>query len=324
MALKTPLFNRLAIIGVGLIGSSIARAARAQGAVREIVATARSLATRRRVAELGLADQVVEGNGAAAAGADLVIACVPVGACGEVAKEIAPHLTPGAIVSDVGSVKAAIVRDMAPHLPVGVHFVPAHPVAGTEHSGPDAGFAELFVGRWCILTPPDGTDAAAADKLAAFWRLLGANVETMAPEHHDLVLAITSHLPHLIAYTIVGTADELAEVTRSEVLKFSAGGFRDFTRIAASDPTMWRDVFLANKDAVLEMLGTFNEDLSQLTRAIRRGDGDALFEHFKRTRAIRRGIVEIGQDSPAPDFGRAHPGLPAAPLPRPYAASDDN
>jgi len=323
MAPKAPLFNRLALIGVGLIGSSIARAARAQGAAREVVATARSAATRRRVAELGLADQVVEENGAAASGADLVIACVPVGACGEIAQEIAPHLTPGAVVSDVGSVKAAIVRDMAPHLPAGVHFVPAHPVAGTEHSGPDAGFAELFVGRWCILTPPDGADAAAVDKLAAFWRLLGANVETMAPEHHDLVLAITSHLPHLIAYTIVGTADELAEVTRSEVLKFSAGGFRDFTRIAASDPTMWRDVFLANKDAVLEMLGTFNEDLSQLTRAIRRGDGDALFEHFKRTRAIRRGIVEIGQDSPAPDFGRAHPGLPAAPLPRPYVASDD-
>ena len=323
MAPKAPLFNRLALIGVGLIGSSIARAARAQGAAREIVATARSPATRRRIAELGLADQVVEGNGAAAAGADLVIACVPVGACGEVAKEIGPHLAPGAIVSDVGSVKAAIVRDMAPHLPPGVHFVPAHPVAGTEHSGPDAGFAELFVGRWCILTPPEGTDAAAVDKLAAFWRLLGANVEIMAPEHHDLVLAITSHLPHLIADTIVGTADELAEVTRSEVLKFSAGGFRDFTRIAASDPTMWRDVFLANKDAVLEMLGTFNEDLSQLTRAIRRGDGDALFDHFKRTRAIRRGIVEIGQDSPAPDFGRAHPGLPSAPLPRPYAVSDD-
>jgi len=324
MAPKAPLFNRLALIGVGLIGSSIARAARAQGAAREVVATARSAATRRRVAELGLADQVVEENGAAASGADLVIACVPVGACGEIAQEIAPHLTPGAVVSDVGSVKAAIVRDMAPHLPAGVHFVPAHPVAGTEHSGPDAGFAELFVGRWCILTPPDGADAAAVDKLAAFWRLLGANVETMAPEHHDLVLAITSHLPHLIAYTIVGTADELAEVTRSEVLKFSAGGFRDFTRIAASDPTMWRDVFLANKDAVLEMLGTFNEDLSQLTRAIRRGDGDALFEHFKRTRAIRRGIVEIGQDSPAPDFGRAHPGLPASPLPRPYAVSDEN
>jgi cyclohexadieny/prephenate dehydrogenase len=320
---STPLFNRLALIGVGLIGSSIARAARAQGTVREIVATARSPATRRRVAELGLADQVVESNGAAAAGADLVIACVPVGVCGEVAKQIAPHLKAGAIVSDVGSVKAAIVRDMAPHLPAGVHFVPAHPVAGTEYSGPDAGFAELFVGRWCILTPPKGADTAAVDKLAAFWRMLGANVEMMAPEHHDLVLAITSHLPHLIAYTIVGTADELAEVTRSEVLKFSAGGFRDFTRIAASDPTMWRDVFLANKDAVLEMLGTFNEDLAQLTRAIRRGDGEALFEHFKRTRAIRRGIVEIGQDSPSPDFGRAHPGLPDAPLPRPYAVSDD-
>ncbi len=323
MSSQAPLFNRLALIGVGLIGSSIARAARAQGAVREIVATARSPATRRRVAELGLADQVVESNAAAAAGADLVIACVPVGACGEVAKEIAPQLKRGAIVSDVGSVKGAIVRDMAPHLPAGVHFVPAHPVAGTEHSGPDSGFAELFVGRWCILTPPQGTDPAAVERLAAFWRALGANVETMAPDHHDLVLAITSHLPHLIAYTIVGTADEFSEVTRSEVLKFSAGGFRDFTRIAASDPTMWRDVFLANKDAVLEMLGTFNEDLSRLTRAIRRGDGEALFEHFKRTRAIRRGIVEIGQDSPAPDFGRAHAGLPAAPLPRPYAASDD-
>jgi cyclohexadieny/prephenate dehydrogenase len=319
MTSKTPLFNRLALIGVGLIGSSIARAARALGAVGEIVATARSPATRRRVAELGLADQVVEDNAAAAAGADLVIVCAPVGVCGEIAEAIAPQLKRGAIVSDVGSVKGAIVRDMGPHLPAGVHFVPAHPVAGTEHSGPDAGFAELFVGRWCILTPPQGADAAAVGRLAAFWRLLGANVETMAPEHHDLVLAITSHLPHLIAYTIVGTADELAEVTRSEVLKFSAGGFRDFTRIAASDPTMWRDVFLANKEAVLEMLGTFNEDLAQLTRAIRRGDGEALFEHFKRTRAIRRGIVDIGQDSPAPDFGRPHPGLPDAPLPRPYA-----
>jgi cyclohexadieny/prephenate dehydrogenase len=213
---------------------------------------------------------------------------------------------------------------MAPHLPDGVHFVPAHPVAGTENSGPDAGFAELFVGRWCILTPPDDADPAAVEKLAAFWRALGAHVETMPAAHHDLVLAITSHLPHLIAYTIVGTADELAEVTRSEVLKFSAGGFRDFTRIAASDPTMWRDVFLANKDAVLEMLGTFSEDLSQLTRAIRRGDGNALFDHFTRTRAIRRGIVEIGQDSAAPDFGRPHPELPVEPLPRPYALSDDS
>jgi len=321
---SAPLFNRLALLGVGLIGSSIARAARTQGTVREIVATARSAATRRRVAELGIADQVVETNAAAAAGADLVIACAPVGVCGEIAREIAPHLKTGAVVSDVGSVKGAIVRDMGPHLPSGVHFVPAHPVAGTEHSGPDAGFAELFVGRWCILTPPEGTDQAAVDRLAAFWRALGANVDTMRPDHHDLVLAITSHLPHLIAYTIVGTADELAEVTRSEVLKFSAGGFRDFTRIAASDPTMWRDVFLANKDAVLEMLGTFNEDLSKLTRAIRRGDGEALFAHFARTRAIRRGIVDIGQDSPAPDFGRSHPQLPAEPLPRPYAASSDD
>jgi len=321
---SAPLFNRLALIGVGLIGSSIARAARAQGVVREIVATARSAATRRRVSEIGIADQVVETNAAAVAGADLVIVCVPVGACAAVAQQIGPHLASGATVSDVGSVKGAVLRDMAPHLPAGVHFVPAHPVAGTENSGPDAGFAELFVGRWCILTPPDDAAVAAVERVAAFWRALGANVETMPAAHHDLVLAITSHLPHLIAYTIVGTADELAEVTRSEVLKFSAGGFRDFTRIAASDPTMWRDVFLTNKTAVLEMLGSFNEDLARLTRAIRRGDGDALFAHFTRTRAIRRGIVEIGQDSPAPDFGRSHPDLPIDPLPRPYAAADDS
>jgi cyclohexadieny/prephenate dehydrogenase len=256
--------------------------------------------------ELGIVDRVVETNVEAASGADLVILCIPVGACGAVAAEIAGHLKPGAIISDVGSVKAAVVKDMAPHLPAGVHFVPAHPVAGTEHSGPDSGFAELFINRWCILTPPEGTDASATEKLRAFWAALGAKVEIMTPEHHDLVLAITSHLPHLIAYTIVGTADELAQVTSSEVIKFSAGGFRDFTRIAASDPTMWRDVFLANKEAVLEMLGTFNEDLSKLTRAIRRNDGEALFEHFTRTRAIRRGIVETGQDSAAPDFGRPH------------------
>jgi cyclohexadieny/prephenate dehydrogenase len=317
-----PLFNRLALIGVGLIGSSIARAAKLQNAVGSIVATARSPATRRRVAELGLADQVVETNATAVEGADLVIVCIPVGVSGPVAAEIGPHLAPGAIVSDVGSVKAAVVHDMAPHLPKNVHFVPAHPVAGTEYSGPDAGFAELFVNRWCILTPPAGTEPAATEKLAEFWRLLGANVDQMAPDHHDLVLAITSHLPHLIAYTIVGTADELQTVTRSEVLKFSAGGFRDFTRIAASDPTMWRDVFLANKDAVLEMLGRFNEDIALLTRAIRSGDGETLFEHFTRTRAIRKGIVDIGQDSPAPDFGRPHPGLPHAPLPKPYAADD--
>jgi cyclohexadieny/prephenate dehydrogenase len=320
--MNAPLFSRLALIGVGLIGSSIARAARAQNVARAIVATARSPATRRRVAELGLADQVLETNAAAVEGADLVIVCVPPGACGPVAQEIGPHLQAGAIVSDVGSVKGAILRDMSPHLGPSIHFVPAHPVAGTEHSGPDAGFAELFVNRWCILTPPEGADQTAVDRLAGFWRALGANVDTMSAEHHDLVLAVTSHLPHLIAYTIVGTADELETVTRSEVLKFSAGGFRDFTRIAASDPTMWRDVFLTNKDAVLEMLGTFNEDLSKLTRAIRRGDGETLFEHFARTRAIRRGIVEIGQDSPAPDFGRPHPSLPGAPIPRPYAADD--
>ena len=318
-----PQFKRLALIGFGLIGGSIARAAKAHGLVSEIVATARSEKTRARVKELGVVGAVVESNIEAVKGADLVILCIPVGACGPVAAEVAAHLKPGAIISDVGSVKGAVVRDMAPHLPPHVNFVPAHPVAGTENSGPDSGFAELFVNRWCILTPPPNADAAAVERLATFWRKLGANVEQMPADHHDLVLGITSHLPHLIAYTIVGTADELSEVTRSEVLKFSAGGFRDFTRIAASDPIMWRDVFLANKDAVLEMLGRFNEDLSALTRAMRSGDGQTLFDHFTRTRAIRRGIVEIGQDSPAPDFGRPHPNLPAEPLPRPYAADNE-
>jgi cyclohexadieny/prephenate dehydrogenase len=301
-----PHFKRLALIGFGLIGGSIARAAKAQGLVGEVVTTARSEKTRARVKELGIVDAVAGSNVEAVKGADLVILCIPVGACGPVTAEVAAYLEPGAIISDVGSVKGAVVRDMAPHLPANIHFVPAHPVAGTEHSGPDSGFAELFINRWCILTPPEGTDPSATDRLRAFWAAMGAKVEVMTPDHHDLVLAITSHLPHLIAYTIVGTADELAQVTSSEVIKFSAGGFRDFTRIAASDPTMWRDVFLANKEAVLEMLGTFNEDLSKLTRAIRRGDGEALFEHFTRTRAIRRGIVEIGQDSAAPDFGRPH------------------
>ncbi len=302
-----PSFEKIALIGFGLIGGSIARAARAQGLAGEIVTTARSEKTRARVRELGIVDAVVESNAEAVKDADLVILCIPVGACGAVAEEVAGHLKPGAIVSDVGSVKAAVVREMAPHLPGGVHFVPAHPVAGTEHSSPEyPGFPELFINRWCILTPPEGVDPDAVEKLRAFWAALGAKVEIMTPDHHDLVLAITSHLPHLIAYTIVGTADELAQVTSSEVIKFSAGGFRDFTRIAASDPIMWRDVFLANKEAVLEMLGTFNEDLSKLTRAIRRGDGEALFDHFTRTRAIRRGIVETGQDSAAPDFGRPH------------------
>ena len=301
-----PLFDTLALVGVGLIGSSIARAARAQGAVREIVATARSPKTRARAAELGLADRVVETNAEAVTGADLVIVCIPVGVCGTVAKEIGPLLKPGAIVSDVGSVKGSILRDMVPHLPKNVHFVPAHPVAGTEHSGPDAGFAELFENRWCILTPPEGVDPAAVDRLAAFWRLLGAKVEIMTAEHHDIVLAITSHIPHLIAYNIVGTAADVEEVTQSEVIKFSAGGFRDFTRIAASDPVMWRDVFLNNKEAVLEMLGRFSEDLAALQRMIRWDDGAALEALFTRTRAIRRSIIEAGQDTEAADFGRPH------------------
>jgi cyclohexadieny/prephenate dehydrogenase len=311
-----PLFQRLALIGVGLIGSSIARAARAQRVARSIVATARSPATRRRVVELGIADHVVDTNAAAVEGADLVILCIPVGQCGAVASEIATHLEPGAIVTEVGSVKTQVVRDMAPHIPPNVHFVPGHPVAGTEHSGPDAGFAELFIDRWCILTPMQSGDAAAVERLSAFWRALGARVATMSAEHHDLVLAITSHVPHLIAYTIVGTADDLSAVTRSEVLQYSAGGFRDFTRIAASDPTMWRDVFLANKSGVMEMLARFNQDLARLTRAIEEGDGTTLFELFTRTRAIRRGIVDIGQDAAAADFGRPHPEL--SPMPRPY------
>jgi cyclohexadieny/prephenate dehydrogenase len=304
--MSEPLFDRIAIIGLGLIGSSIARAARAQHAVRSIVATARSPQTRKRVVELGLADKVVETNAEAVEGADLVIVCVPVGACGAVAKEIGPHLEAGATISDVGSVKGSVVRDMGAYLPNNVHFVPAHPVAGTEHSGPDAGFAELFENRWCILTPPEGTDVQALDRLAAFWRLLGAKVETMTPEHHDIVLAITSHIPHLIAYNIVGTAADVEEVTQSEVIKFSAGGFRDFTRIAASDPVMWRDVFLNNKEAVLEMLGRFSEDLAALQRMIRWDDGEALEKLFTRTRAIRRSIVEAGQDTEAADFGRPH------------------
>ncbi len=236
--------------------------------------------------------------------ADLVILCAPVGAMGAIAREIGPHLAPGAIVSDVGSVKASIIAAVAPHLPASVHFVPAHPVAGTEYSGPEAGFAALFVNRWSILTPPEGTDPKAVARLAAFWRAAGANVETMQPAHHDLVLAITSHVPHLIAYNIVGTAADLEEVTRSEVIKFSAGGFRDFTRIAASDPIMWRDIFLNNKEAVLEMLGRFTEDLTALQRMIRRGDGQGLSDLFTRTRAIRRGIIEQGQETAAPDFGR--------------------
>jgi cyclohexadieny/prephenate dehydrogenase len=307
---SAPQFARVTVIGLGLIGSSIVRAVKQLGLAGELVATDASPQVQERAVELKLADRIAATNAEAVKDSDLVIVCVPVGACGDVAASIGPHLKAGAIVSDVGSVKGMILREMSPHLPKTVHFIPAHPVAGTEHSGPDAGFAELFINRWCIVTPPPGADPSAVDKLTDFWRALGANVETMAADHHDLVLAVTSHLPHLIAYTIVGTADELEDVTRSEVLKFSAGGFRDFTRIAASDPTMWRDVFLANKDAVLEMLGAFQEDLSKLTRAIRRGDGEVLFDQFTRTRAIRRGIVNLGQETASADFGRPHANLP--------------
>ena len=302
-------FDRIAIIGFGLIGSSLARAIRKAGIAGEIVAIDRDEAVRARVAELGLADRVVAGP-EGVEGADFVILCVPVRANAGVAEAIAPHLAPSAIVSDVGSVKGAVVRDVAPLLPASVHFVPAHPVAGTEHSGPDAGFAELFVNRWSILTPPPETSPEVVARVRAFWEAIGSNVEVMTPEHHDLVLAITSHVPHLIAYNIVGTAADMEKVTQGEVIKFSAGGFRDFTRIAASDPTMWRDVFLTNKDAVLEMLGRFSEDLLALQRMIRWGDGDALHALFTRTRAIRRGIIASGQETAAPNFGRQPDPLP--------------
>jgi cyclohexadieny/prephenate dehydrogenase len=303
-ALATPLVERLAVIGLGLIGSSIARAARRVNAAQTIVAGDADPKVRERVRALGLVDQVASTLAEAARAADLVILCVPVGANASVAEEIAPQLKSGAIVSDVGSVKSAVLAALAPRLPKTARLVPAHPVAGTEHSGPDAGFETLFRRRWCILTPAENADGAAVQLVKDFWQALGSNVEIMSAAHHDLVLAITSHVPHLIAYNIVGTAADLEEVTSSEVMKFSAGGFRDFTRIAASDPTMWRDVFLNNKDAVLEVLGRFNEDLAALQRMIRWGEGDGLFELFTRTRAIRRGIIEQGQETAAPDFGR--------------------
>ncbi len=297
-------FRRLALIGIGLIGGSIARKARQDGLVEHIAIATRRAETLDRARELNLGDSYYLAPEEAVRDADCVIVCAPVGASEAIAKAIAPYLKPGAIVSDVGSVKGDVVKQMQPYLPDHVHFVPAHPVAGTEESGPDAGFPDLFIGRWCIVTPPDGTDAAATDRLAGFWAAMGSKIEIMTPEHHDLVLAITSHIPHLIAYNIVGTAAHLEEVTASEVIKFSAGGFRDFTRIAASDPTMWRDVFLHNKEAVIEMLGRFIEDLFSLQRAIRFGDGDHLFDLFTKTRAIRRSIINVGQDTAAPDFGR--------------------
>jgi cyclohexadieny/prephenate dehydrogenase len=303
-ALSAPLVSRLAIVGLGLIGSSIARAARRMNAAATIVACDADAKVRARVEELKIADEVAPTLAAGVRDADLVILCVPVGATGGVGEAIGPHLKEGAVVSDVGSVKSAVISALQPYLPPHARLVPAHPVAGTEHSGPDAGFETLFRRRWCILTPPEGVDAEAVGLVKAFWEALGSNVETMNAAHHDLVLAITSHVPHLIAYNIVGTAADLEEVTSSEVMKFSAGGFRDFTRIAASDPTMWRDVFLHNKEAVLEVLGRFNEDLAALQRMIRWGDGDKLFDLFTRTRAIRRGIIEQGQETAAPDFGR--------------------
>jgi len=301
-----PRFRRLALIGIGLIGSSIAGAARLHGLADEIVAAAGDDGSAERARDLGIVDAAFKTPEEAARGADLVILCSPVGTYQAIAERIAPALQPGAILSDVGSVKEAVIRAVSPFVPEGVHFIPGHPVAGTEQSGPEAGFPELFINRWCILTPFAGTDREALERLAAFWRRIGANVDTMDAGHHDLVLAITSHVPHLIAYNIVGTAADMEQVTRSEIIKYSAGGFRDFTRIAASDPTMWRDVFLTNREAVLEMLGRFVEDLTALQRAIRWGDGDTLFELFTRTRAIRRSIVEAGQESAAPDFGRQH------------------
>lgn len=299
-----PVFTKVALIGVGLIGSSLAHAIRRGSLAAHIAGYSHSPETRKRASELGFCDKVHDDPADAARDADLVVLCTPVGAFAQMAQAISSTLKPGAIVSDVGSVKMAVMRDVGPHVPAGVHFVPGHPIAGTEHSGPDAGFPELFDGRWCILTPPPGTDAAAIETLSDFWRGCGSRVEVMDARHHDLVLAITSHVPHLIAYNIVGTASDLEQVTQGEVIKFSAGGFRDFTRIAASDPTMWRDVFLNNREAVLEVLGRFSEDLSRLQRAIRWGEGDVLFDLFTTTREIRRSVIEAGQDTPAPNFGR--------------------
>jgi cyclohexadieny/prephenate dehydrogenase len=299
-----PVFQNLTIIGAGLIGSSIARAARTYGAAAHITICDRDLEACKTSSRLEIADAVTTNVAVATSDADCVIVCVPVGAIEAVVQEMSAHLKAGAIISDVGSVKASVAEAFG-QLPSSVHAIPAHPVAGTEKSGPESGFAALFQKRWCILTPPDGVAEGALARLIAFWEALGAMVEIMSPEHHDRVLAITSHLPHLIAYNIVGTVSDLEDETKSEVIKFSAGGFRDFTRIAASDPTMWRDVFLNNREAVLEMLGRFSEDLTALQRAIRKGNGDALYDLFERTRDIRRNIIDAGQETAAPDFGRS-------------------
>ena len=301
-----PIFDTVAIVGLGLIGSSVARGLKARGLARRVSGYDTSTQVHARAKELGFCDRVANTPAEAVRDAELVLIAVPVGATADAVKSIAPHLREGAILTEVGSVKAAVIRQVLAVLPQGAAFVPGHPIAGTEHSGPDAGFAELFDGRWAILTPCERSSEAAVEKVAALWRGLGSAVETMTPEHHDIVLAITSHIPHLIAFNIVGTAADVEEVTQSEVIKFSAGGFRDFTRIAASDPVMWRDVFLNNKEAVLEMLGRFSEDLAALQRMIRWDDGTALLELFTRTRAIRRGIIEAGQDTQEADFGRPH------------------
>jgi len=302
--LAEPLFDKLAIIGIGLIGSSVAQAANLRRCAKRIALADTSAEVVARAEALGLGDEVTRDVTTAVENADCVMLCAPVGATETIGRAIAPALKRGAIVTDVGSVKSAVVSALTTVLPAHARLVPAHPVAGTEYSGPDAGFPTLFVNRWCIVTPPGEADPNAVAAVRALWESFGAHVEVMSPDHHDLVLAITSHVPHLIAYNIVGTAADLEDTLRSEVIKFSAGGFRDFTRIAASDPTMWRDVFLNNRDAVLEMLGRFSEDLTALQRMIRRGDGDGLFDLFTRTRAIRLGIVAMGQETSAPDFGR--------------------
>ena len=302
--MSAPVYDRVALIGLGLIASSMALAMREQGLAGTITGHAKSAETRAVALEIGLCDAVFDTAAAAVQGADLVVLAVPVGAMAAIAEEIGPHLKPGACVTDVGSVKQAVIDAVAPHLPEGVTFVPGHPLAGTEHSGPRSGFPTLFVNRWCLLTPTERSTPEATARLRALWEGMGAKGDEMDAAHHDLVLAVVSHTPHLIAYTMVGVADHLRRVSNSEVIQYSASGFRDFTRIAASDPTMWRDVFLTNKDAVLDILGRFTEELFVLQRAIRMGDGDMLFDYFTRTRAIRRGIIEAGQDTAAPDFGR--------------------
>ena len=301
------IYNRVALIGLGLIASSMAHAMRAGGLAGEVVGYARSAETRATALEIGIVDRVTDTAAQAVAGADLVVLAVPVGAMGALAAEIGPHLAQGATVTDVGSVKQAVIEAVQPHIPAGVDFIPGHPMAGTEYSGPRAGFGSLFQNRWWLLTPLEGHDPAALLRFRGLVERFGAKVDTMDAAHHDVVLAVVSHTPHLIAYTMVGVADDLARVTDSEVIQYSAAGFRDFTRIAASDPTMWRDVFLTNKDATLDILGRFTEELFALQRAIRLGDGDHLHAYFTRTRAIRRGIIEAGQDTSAPDFGRGQP-----------------